>query len=208
MPDVDFNKDNKSLSVFDMEMLRLKTGEKARIAIMDPKVKMQVAHYVRHSSFGLTNEGQIKGKYVVCLGDYETVKAEGLDGSRCPLCKVSEQGQEVKVSMPRRRFALHIARYRTNSKGVLSEPISLDIQVWVFGDDKFNKLVDRAEEHGDLRKSDMNLTCTSETYQNFDMDVGRTLVLAGDESGKKQYKKLMSMKNTDIDKLLGTAYEL
>ena len=194
MPELDFDSKNKTTSVFDIDQVRLTKDEKARIAILDEKAKMEFAHYIM--------EGE-RGRSYVCLGDYATVLENQTDPDRCPACRQAEPGRDKAVSMPRRRFVVHVGRYRTNSKGVLVNPISMDLQAWVFGDDKYNKLIDRYEVHGDLRKHDLVLTCTTQQYQNYDIDVHPDLTAAKDENVKEQYKALQGRRNADIDRLLG-----
>lgn len=200
MPEMDYSQENKSQSVFDMDMLRLKDkGEKARIAIMDSKTRMLVCHYV--ATIGA--DGKRTGRFYACLGKYETVMKDGIDPAKCPACKVAEPGRDVAVSIPRRRFAVHIARYRTNSKGQVMQPVSLGLEVWVFGDDKFNKLVDRAEEHGDLRKKDIVLTCTAPNYQQFDIDVSPKLLLGEHPQAIEQYTAMKEKRTNDVERLIG-----
>lgn len=199
-PEMGYSQDNKVASIFDMDMLRLKKMEKARIALMDKTVKVQLCHWVRDPSAG---EGDRKGRYVVCLGDYATVMRDGADPTRCPACRIAEPGQDSLVSVARRRFVTHIARYRTNAKGQVLAPISLALQGWIFSDDKYNMLADRTAEHGDLRKHDITLTCTAEQYQKFDMDVSPKLLFAGDEAAKTQYMELQKARSQELERLLG-----
>ena len=185
----------KSASIFDMDQLRLEKDEKARIAIIDEKAKMELVHWI---------DAEPRGRYYVCLGDYQTVQSQSSDPDRCPACSVAEPGRGVLVSMPRRRFVLNVARYRTNSKGAILNPLSLALQAWVFSDDKYNKLVDRHQEHGDLRRHDITLTCTAKQYQSYDIDVSPKLMLQEDEGGLSQYKQLRKETNPDVSRLLGT----
>jgi len=122
----------------------------------------------------------------------------------CPACKAASPGRDVAVSTPRRRFALHIARYRTNQAGQAITPLSLAMQIWVFSDDKFNKLVDRYAEHGDLRRRDLVITCTAEQYQTFDIDVSVKMLAATDDASKAQYRECKSQMSNDIERLLAT----
>jgi hypothetical protein len=185
----------KSSSIFDMDQLRLEKDERARIAIIDEKAKMELVHWIN---------GDPRGRYYVCLGDYQTVQSQTSDPDRCPACSVAEPGRDTVVSMPRRRFVLNVARYRTNSKGQVLNPLSLALQAWVFSDDKYNKLVDRHQEHGDLRRHDITLTCTAKQYQSYDIDVSPKLLLQEEAGGLEQYKQLRKETNADVSRLLGT----
>lgn len=199
MPELEFAPGNKSTSVFDLEIMRLKKDEKAKIAILDEKAKMEITHYIQ----GEAADGKRKGRYFVCLGDYATVVASQVDPERCPACRYAEAGRDAMVAMPKRRFALHIARYRTNTKGQVLQPISLALQLWIFGDDKFNALVDRYVEHGDLRKHDITLTCSIEGWQKFDMDVSAKLIILSDPVAVVQYKELLKTRSKEAERLLG-----
>jgi hypothetical protein len=198
--DLDFSAKHKAASLFDIDQLRLEKDERARILIMDQKVKMVPAHYIRSGE--VTSEGYQRGRYYACLGDYERVMADGKDPDKCPACRVADATRDSTVSMPRRRFVLNIVRYRTNSRGQLATPISLAHELWVFGDDKFNRLVDRAEEHGDLRTHDLLLTCTAKQYQNYDIDVGAKAMVQSSPEAAAQYKELKSKRPADVERIL------
>lgn len=129
MPELPYEQQYKTTTVFDMDTLRLKKEEKARIALMDKTAKVQLCHWIRDPHAG---EGDRKGRYVVCLGDYATVMQNGADIQRCPACRVAEPVQDALVSVARRRFVTHVARYRTNAKGQVLVPISIALQAWIF----------------------------------------------------------------------------
>jgi hypothetical protein len=202
--DIGFNSKYKSASLFDIDQLRLQRDEKARILIIDEKVRMVLAHYIRSGESD--DKGSQRGKYYACLGDYDRVMADTKDPSSCPACRVAEAGRDVPVSLPRRRFVLNIARYRTNSKGAVSVPVSLAHELWIFGDDKFNKLVDRAEEHGDLRARDLIVTCVAQQYQNYDIDVSAKVIAKQDKNAMEQYRDIKAKRPADVERLLATPF--
>ena len=206
MPEVGFEPENKSTSIFDMDKLSLKKDEKARLVLMDEKARGQTVHYV------VTGSGDNeRGRYYVCLGDPAAVKQQGADTERCPACRAAETGTDI-VRPAQRRFVMNIGRYRTNAKGEPTKPLSLALQVWVFNNDKFNKLVDRRQEHkdapcptcqGDLRKHDFIITCTGQQYQNMDIDISPAMLLAKDQGAIEQYKEIQTQRHPDLERLLG-----
>ena len=200
MPQIPYSEKNKSLSVFDMDQLKLRKGEKARIALMDENAVYQWSHWVNNPS---AQDGGSKGGYYVCLGDNKKLLEDGAAPEVCPLCRVAEPSRDGMVSFPKRRFATHVARYRTNNLGQIMLPMALYLQVWLFGDDKYNALTDRSTEHGDLRKRDIVLTCTIEPYQKFDMDVSPKLNLVSDLSAKAQYLEIKKQHSKELERLLG-----
>ena len=200
MPDVPLDAKHKVASVFDLDLFRLDKNEKARITILDKTAKMMLAHYVRSGE--PREDGSIPGRYYACLGEYDKVMEDGGDPDNCPACHAAEPGRDVTVSTPRRRFAMHVIRYRTNTKGQATLPLSLALEVWQFGDDKFNKLVDRQEEHGDLRKRDINITCTAKQYQNMDLDVSAKMLVATHDGAIEQYQELKKTRSSELDRLL------
>ena len=204
MSEIDLVTDNKKMSTRDLDRLRLAKDERARVVLLDQKLNMLVRHWVTQ---GPPNEsGRASGRYVACKGDYDRFMSEGTDPDNCPAC--ASASPEGVVSMPRRAFAANIARYHTNSQGKVIKPISLAHQVWTFGDDKFNRLVDRSEEHGDLRKIDLIIRCTSETYQNMDIDVGRGAEFMNDESAVNQYKSIVGSRPKALEDLLGSDFDV
>jgi len=198
MPDLKFDVKNKTASVFDIERLKLSKDEVARIVLIDDGVRMEISHYIKAGEFG---------NYYLCLGEPSVIKESQIDPDRCPACKIAEPGQAAIVGMPRRRFAMHIGRYQTNFRGqVMSKVPNLLLQVWVFGDDKYNKLTDRQESHGDLRLKDITLKCTGAQYQNFDFDILDSFLSKEDakENGLlEQYKDIQTQRSSELTRLLG-----
>lgn len=208
--EVGFSEENKVASIFDMDMVRMETkGQKGRILIMDKGPKTAFVHFVKD------NTGGSKGAYVVCLGDFDAMRKQG-QGARdenCPFCKVAEVGRDVPVGMAQQRFMVHVVRYRTNNAGKTLMPVSLALELWKFGPGVFNKLIDRQQEHGDLRQHDIVLTCTNPDYQNFDIDVSAGSVLTMKPSDPKemaqvqsalaQYKELQGQRMADLARAFG-----
>lgn len=169
MPLAGWSKKFKTTSLFDVDQFKLNGSEKARIALMDEVPTYQRCHYITLMVPG--NDGTLResGRYAVCLGDAEVLDAEGADPENCPACRAAGPDAPVKPCKP--RFALNIFRYTTNSQGRFLSTITGSHQIWVFGQDKMNTLLSRAEEHGDLRKKDLVITCQAKQFQKFDIDV-------------------------------------
>lgn len=204
MPEIPFDQEHKSTSIFDTDQLRLDANEKARILIMDQNAKMQWVHYILTGDEDRAT-GRRMGRYYVCLGDGTLLGSKdgpGVDVERCPACKIAEPGRDVFCGIPRCRFVVNIARYRTNLKGQIVKPISLALNAWVFAQEKYNMLADRAEEHGDLRRHDIIVTCTSKQYQKFDMDVAAQTAMQTDTAARGQYKELQAQRSPEIELLI------
>lgn len=144
--------------------LKLKNGEVARIAVVDPDPEMAYQHWTQ----------EFKG--VICVGRTEVLDQSGSDPDTCPLCAVgqpSKVGQQVPVSTARRYFALPVFRYNIDSKKKPLLPVSGEVITWVFSDDKFGKLLGLIDEYGDLRKRDIRLDCepAGELYQKMDIKI-------------------------------------
>lgn len=211
MPDIGFSEDNKRSSVYDMKRFKLDANERARISVLDEKAKMEYVHYVKAPS----TDGKQFGTYYFCLGREDVLKAEHSDSERCPFCRMAERPGGGPVEALKRRFAIHIARYRTNQRGDVpkvpkkdpKDPdkfvVQLGLEVWVFSDGMYNKLVERAIEWQDLRKIDLTVKCVSAQYQNLDLEVGKELIWAQDEMSKAEYRAIREQRSPDINRLLG-----
>jgi len=203
MPKFELDPKNRSTSIFDIDRLNLRKDEKARIIILDESPSYEYTHYIMDGTF--RDNGSPNGSSYICLGDPATVQKERVDQERCPACNVADASDGSMVKMARRRFVYNVARYRTNARGGVIKPISLQHFVWLFGDDKINKILDRKEEHGDLRVKDIILTCTAQQYQNMDMDVSGELTIKDDKGAIEQLKEIRGSLplDSDSERLLG-----
>jgi hypothetical protein len=190
---VGFNESQKSNNIFDLENFKLDKDYKARIALIEQDIEVEYTHWV--DEFG----------YVVCHGDYQTLLDTGSDG-KCRFCKAAENSKAVKPA--RRRFVTWLVLYRTNKAGVpIGPPVSFEIIPWLFGDDKFNDLVNKKEQWGDLRLRDILVECLGKQYQKFRMDVLPEALWLSNANLKAQvvaeYKNIMHKYGGDMRKLLG-----
>jgi hypothetical protein len=191
MPKVGLTSDQKSHSIFDTENFKMKTGQKARVVLLNDEFEVEWVHWV--DEFG----------YAICQGDYETMMKDGSD-PHCKFCQVADKGG---VKSARRKFASLLVVYRTNNKGQILTPVSADVQPWVFGDDKFNDLYNKKEEWGDLKQHDIGIECLGEQYQRFSMNVLPEAVWLQNDETKAlvitSYKESLAMYGKDLRRLLG-----
>lgn len=191
MPRVDFAPENKVATVnYDFPKLKLKLGELARIMAGLESPVMEYVHTLRkpeiingvptmvtekrkNGSEYLTNK-MIFVSSSLCLGDATILGEQGSDPKHCPVCKLAKERPDV-AQPPRRRYAMHVIRYRTKSGTTnLANPFNVELLVWSFSDTIFNKLVDFKTEWEDLRRHDLLLgPCKSENFQQFDITVAQ-----------------------------------
>ncbi len=187
---VGFKAENKVASTnYDYPKLKLKVGERARIMIglEDPIVefvhtlrKPQIINGVAQMETVKDRAGKERQANVmdfisrpICLGDATILADKGSDPKNCPMCKLAQEHPDM-TAPPQRRYAVHVIRYRTKGGTTdLATPFSVETLVWAFTDTVFNKIVDAAEEWGDLRKHDLLLgPCQApEHFQKFDISV-------------------------------------
>jgi hypothetical protein len=189
MPRIPFTPENKaSTSNYDYPKLKLKSGEHARILLLEDPV-IEYVHTLRAPKIvnGVPQMGTEKRKdgteyqdYVkdfvsrpLCAGNFDTLSETGLDEANCPMCRMAKEHPDW-VQGPQRRYAMHVIRYKTKAGGfVTATPFAVELVVWSFTDMVFNTIVDAKTEWGDLRKHDLLLgPCTNETFQKFDINVG------------------------------------
>ena len=193
MAKVGLTQDQKSHSIFDTENFKLKKDEKARIVILDEEFDVEFVHWV--DDFG----------YAICAGDYNLLLKEGADTQHCKFCANANPDGAIKSA--RRKFVTLIVIYRTNSKGQVLTPITVDVNPWVFGDDKFNDLLGKKEAWGDLKDHDLMIECLGEQYQKMRIDVMPEAVWKTDKDTAAfvaaAFKDAKSMYGKDLRMLLG-----
>lgn len=193
MPKIGISKDYMSQSVFDIDKFKLEKNEIARIVLIEDEFDFVYSHWVDD-----------KG-YFVCNGNHDCIKENGSDVENCVLCKNALKDSPIKP--PRRHFVGEIIRYTTNSRGELLEPLSVDVQPWVFGDDKYNDLALKKDVHGDLRKKDLVIKCTAKNFQRFQIEVAEAVYLKDKETMSQIVSVYKKKKHGDIERLLGRVAE-
>lgn len=193
-----FSADNRLASVFDIPRLTLKKGERARIAMLENDASFMLRHWV----------GGIG--YIECRGEFEKIRDVGADPAACPLCKIASPIRDSACSMPKRSFCAPIMQYLTDSRLQPTVPIAAQMKLWVFGEDKFGVLCNRADERGDLRQYDIIISCQEEQYQRFDIDIAQTAFWLKDEETRSRIAELYKQEKpseADLLRVLGRSLE-
>lgn len=192
MPKVGLTPDQKSRSIFDVDKFAMKSGQKARVLVIEEEFLTEFVHWV---------DGQ---GYFICTGDYSKMLHEQYS----PTCKFCEAAQASSaVSQAKRKFVTLLVVYRTNSKGALIEPVSAEVVPWIFGNDKFNDLISKKEQWGDLRKHDLMIECLGEQFQKMRIDILPDAVWQSDATAKAAVatalKEAMQQYGKELSRLLG-----
>ena len=195
MPKVGLDASNKSHSIFDTDRFSLKNGEKARVLVLEDQFEVEFVHW--------NDDEENKGNYI-CQGAYDTVMANGID-PRCKLCQAADKGGPLKKA--KRKFAMLLVVYRTNSKGQVLTPVAVDVVPWVFADDKFSDLLGKKEQWGDLKKHDLMVECIGEQFKKYRIDVLPDAVWLSNAETKAlvvaSWKEAKAMYDKDLRVLIG-----
>lgn len=213
---VGFSTENKKATTnYDYPKLKLKSGEKARILILEDPV-VEYVHTLRKPKIlngkplMETKKRKDESEYQdykmdfvsrpICIGDESILDDKGSDPSNCPMCALAKSDPDM-TSAPQRRFAMHVVRYKTKPGTTdVQTPFSVDIVVWSFTDRIFNAIVDFKNDWEDLRKHDLILgPCTNETFQQFDMNVAPKAAWLQSADDKKYTAE--AFKNNQIEDL-------
>lgn len=218
---VKFGQEFKTKSSNDFTKFSPSTGEIARICIIgDPekryvhilrKVIMdeagQAIMETRETKTGRTYEvpkTDFVGKFI-CLGDEDTLLTRASDPENCPACRAAQETQAVEEAKD--RYAVNILQYATNhGKATLKTPYQVSCKPWEFSQNRFNSLVDIAEEQEGLDDVDLIVKCINGGFQNLEITPGR--------SGGAEWKKnaetkkltaevLQADRMEDLDPLFG-----
>ena len=189
MPRIPFDEEQKVVTTnFDFPKLKLKSGERARIILLESPVgeythTLRAPQIVDGKPVEVTAERKDGTPYTdykknflsrpLCLGDFSILKDQGADPANCPMCLMAKEHPDW-VEGAKRRFAMHVVRYKTKAGGFsLVTPFAVEVVVWAFTDYVFNQITDFKNEWKDLRTHDLLLgPCTNETFQKFEINVG------------------------------------
>lgn len=168
----------------DFPKLNLKKGEAARLALFslqtgaDGKKGLAVPAPEGGYFFGIRKPNGDFGGSFECIASDEAKEADEYDGDSCPHCKaVSEGAPEAIIESRKRRFVMHVIRYRTApGSGNLTQPFSVEALAWRFTDRYFNTLVDENTKWTEgnvpgLLGHDITMICEVEQYQNYKVSV-------------------------------------
>lgn len=200
MPQINFTAENKTENALDFPKLKLDSGERARILLLeDPTFAyvhdLRAPKIVNGKAETKEYERSDKSTYVdfvkdfigrpQCLGDFGILGDKGIDAKNCPACAVAAESDEI--DKPKRRFAVPVIAYGIKHGGFeVREPFGCEVLVWSFTDQTFNKLVDFATEWGDMKDHDLLLgPCENKQWQKFDLKVSKTAAWQVDDSRKQ-----------------------
>lgn len=197
--------------------LKLKVGEKARVALLEGPERVYVHQFYEPKilngkgvlvekkkrdggTFEAYDEAFVKS--FQCLGDEETVFQSGVDVTHCPACKASTQFDRFRAPQP--RYALNVVKYSTKPNGDLADPFSVSVLVWVFGPQKFEQIRNLAKEGYDLKKHDLVLgPCSHEDFQKYDMIVSNKADWTATEATQKlTLDTFRSNRTEDLSKVI------
>jgi hypothetical protein len=184
MPRIGFKTENKTASgAPQFPKLKLKVGEKARIIIGLEDAHMEYVHTLRKPimengkpKMERDQKGNLKMEKAfvsrpLCTGDQDVLEKKSLDPENCQMCALAKEDSEMGEA-PEMRFAVNVFQYRTKSGShEVQVPFSGEVVVWAFPASKFNKIIDIADEFGDLKNHDIVLgPCENEMWQKFDIN--------------------------------------
>jgi hypothetical protein len=223
MPQIPISTENR-VGTSRFPTLKLEYDERARVVLLDKDPTMEFVHTIRAPSISDgqvvmekvktksgDDEERVKMDFIgrpLCLGDFDTVRADGIDPKRCPVCEASQDSDALAA--PERRYAVNIGRYATRPGSFApSSPFQLSILAWVFADKIFNQLVDFQEEWGDLRQHDLNCgPCQQKQFQKFDIAVAKEAVWMLNDATKKLTAQIYAEnKCTSLEELIGRKSE-
>lgn len=142
--------------VHNLQMPKLIKGKPVRIE----KKKMDGETYEAYDMDFIGNP--------ICLGDPGILREKGRDHKNCPACAEAENSDRVWSA--KRRFAMHVIKYETKSRGFLAEPFSCRVVMWCFTEKMFGDLVTiAANNKGGLKAHDLILGPPEEpiSFQKF-----------------------------------------
>lgn len=94
----------------------------------------------------------------ICLGDENTLRANGLDPKNCPACEAAERSKG-DVPGPVQRFAVNVIDYGMGRGWDIKKPFSADVKIWSFTGRTYDEIEGYQREIGDLRNHDITLEC-------------------------------------------------
>lgn len=216
MPRIQFTAENKVQSGGpQINRLKLEKGERVRLmagletptkeyvhTLRKPKIENGQAVMETIERFGKMVT-QYEKEYVsrpLCEGDYEILEKDGIDPKNCPVCALATTDPEA-ADAPDARYAMNVFKYQTKPGGFNPKtPFGGEIVVWSFTQRTFNKIVDIAEEFGDLQTHDLNLgPCENAQWQKYDIAVAGNAAWRGNDDDKAFLKE--SFKENRLEEL-------
>lgn len=194
----------------DFPKLELKKEEKARVCIYSTKGwVVSVRHWVK--GIGYVHCHAMLSPKVGSPADLLRIEEEGGRPEDCILCANAAAGNE-RVSLPYRRFAIRVLRYRTDTHGKASAgQLNFWLEIWVIDNRKYRSLMTKLDEWGgknrkDIFKHDLLLTCEDEKYQNVTIDVMKDAWWLNDKEGVKNFLS-EEVKKHNLFECLGQTFD-
>ena len=217
---IDFSSENKVKNDFDYPKLTLEQIERARVVCIEQQPTVGFVHTLKAPQIingepVMQSVRQKDGSYKdemkmdfigrhLCFGNPNTLAEKGKDPGNCITCAAANENDAVWGAQ--RTFAMHVIRYKIQPGGFkVQTPFQVELLAWRFSNKVFNSLVDIAEEHGDLRKKDLNLgPCINKMFQNYDINVGSDAVWLQNPEWTEQVKAIYaSNKSEDLMPIIG-----
>jgi len=214
MPRDTFDPENRAKDFTNYPKLKLDENEKKRIVVIEETPFFEWVHRLEMPKIGpqgqaiMTNKERKNGETYqvhsmeflsqpICLGDLATMKEEGSDEEHCPMCKIGRQTDMLKPAT--RRYASHVLVYNTKPGTFdITEPFMLQCILWVYGERRYNRLLDIISEFGPLREHDLTLgPCSNASYQNYDINGSNKAEWATTKD--RQRMAVMAFKENKLD---------
>ena len=183
--------ENPVTSVYDLDRLKLDTGEFARIALLTNGFDHGSYHHIK------PNDGtQSYGNYYECVGP------------GCFACKYAMTGQDVPVSIPKLRGIAQVAHIVTNKIGDVENPkhIAMNYRLYTLNASKIRDLVRAFKEYKmkSMEAADILIECVNGQFHNHKINVvPNKLTVLSTGSATEQFQDLQDRVRDDIGQLIG-----
>lgn len=186
MPRVPFDPANRAKDFTNFPKLKLEDNEKKRVVVIEKEPFYEWVHRLELPKMGPAGQAIMTKKerkngdtyevhamdflsQPICLGNLETLAEEGDDEKNCPMCKMAKSTTMLKPAT--RRYASHVLVYNTRPGTFdISEPFMVQCIIWLYGERRYNRLLDIISDFGPLEDHDITLgPCSNAGYQNYDI---------------------------------------
>lgn len=144
--------DDDNIKTGDYDAYKGTLNRTDRLSFLNPRqICFGRAHFVE--------AGQKKGFYL-CDSKFVVQGGQEVPVYTAPCCQ--------KLGPPKKRFSVLVAHLATDNKGTLTNPFSLQLKVWRFGEPLFDSIraINRAMS---LEQYDLLAKCTDDKFHKFDL---------------------------------------